>query len=102
MVVPFPFTDRSSTKRRPALVLSDRNVFRVDRSILAMITTVNHAPWSLDTVIEELDSTGLNAPSKIRFKLFTLDNNLIVKKIGSLSKSDRNAVRESMKQVFPL
>jgi len=27
VVVPFPFTDRSTTKRRPALVLSDAKAF---------------------------------------------------------------------------
>ena len=102
VVVPFPFTDRASTKKRPALVMSDRNTFKVNKSILAMITTANHSPWSLDTIIKELDSTGLNAPSKIRFKLFTLDNNLIVKKVGSLSQYDRTVIRVRMKKVFHL
>jgi len=30
VVVPFPFTDRTTTKRRPALVLSDARAFNID------------------------------------------------------------------------
>jgi len=38
VVVPFLFTDRATTKRRPALVLSDRDAFnrRLDQLVLAM------------------------------------------------------------------
>ena len=51
VVVPFPFTDRTTTKRRPALVLSDAKAFnrQVGQSVLAMITrarwlSANHCP----------------------------------------------------------
>jgi len=41
VVVPFPFTDRASNKRRPALVLSDGKKFnkKVDHCVLTMITS---------------------------------------------------------------
>ena len=44
VVVPFPFTDRSTSKRRPALVLSDAETFnnRVGQSVLARIS---NAAW---------------------------------------------------------
>ena len=102
VVVPFPFTDSNRTKKRPALVLSDRRSLSIDRSILTMITTSGHSPWSLDIVIEDLESTGLKTQSIIRFKLFTLDNSLITKKIGLLSGIDRTAVVANLKRVFNL
>ena len=102
VVVPFPFTDSEKTKKRPALVLSDSSALKVSKTILAMITTVAHPPWALDTVIKDLDSTGIKAPSIIRFKLFTLDNELIVKKIGSLSSYDRTVISQRMRKVFNL
>lgn len=45
VVVPFPFTDRSTTKRRPALVLSDRDMFnaRVGQVVMAMITSAKNS-----------------------------------------------------------
>ena len=45
VVVPFPFTDTSGTKKRPALVLSDAVTFNtLLRSVMEMITTTTHSP----------------------------------------------------------
>ncbi|WP_343032156.1 type II toxin-antitoxin system PemK/MazF family toxin [Allochromatium palmeri] len=48
--VPFPFTDRTATKNRPALVLSDAEAFNtpVGHSVMAMIISQSNAPWPLD------------------------------------------------------
>ena len=68
VVVPFPFTDRTTTKRRPALVLSDAANFnkRVGQSVLAMITSASNSDWPLDTNIQDLDTAGLPSASVIR------------------------------------
>ncbi|MEO0834654.1 MAG: type II toxin-antitoxin system PemK/MazF family toxin [Cyanobacteria bacterium J06642_3] len=99
VVVPFPFTDSNKTKRRPALVLSSSS-WTIDKSIMAMITTSGHSPWPLDMVIKDLGAAGINSPSKVRFKLFTLDNDLIIKQIGTLSKSDRTEISSRIKSIF--
>ena len=102
VVVPFPFTDRDATKRRPALVISDAKSLNIDKSILVMITSSSHQPWPLDVTIEDLGSTGLNAPSIIRMKLFTLDNSLILKTIGKLSHQDADEISFNLSQAFGL
>jgi len=104
VVVPFPFTDRSSDKKRPALVLSDSNSFNdtTDNCVLAMITSKNNPDWPLDVGIGSQQKAGLPAPSKVRMKLFTLDNRLIIKKIGGLSSKDQTAVRWSLKKLMNL
>lgn len=96
IVVPFPFTDRDATKRRPALVISTSSFHEIDHSICAMITTKSHSPWPGDTEITNLDTAGLNHSSIVRLKLFTLDHRLIVKSIGELSEEDVGAVKESL------
>ena len=40
-------------------------------------------------IYKQFDVVVVPFPSKIRFKLFTLNNQLIIKKIGSLSIRDR-------------
>lgn len=102
VVVPFPFTDKASTKRRPALVLSKEGVLgsRVGHSVLAMITTGKQSSWPLDTDISDLDSAGLSSPSVVRMKFFTLDHQLIVRKAGLLSEPDRMVVAERLGQLF--
>ncbi len=104
VVVPFPFTDRSTTKRRPALVLSDAKAFnkQVGQSVLAMITSARHSDWPLDVKIEDLDSAGLPSASVVRMKLFTLDDQLVIRKAGALAANDRKAVVTTLHRLLSL
>lgn len=72
VVVPFPFTDRQASKRRPALVLSSDAFDSVTRhSVLAMITSAGQSSWPGDVRITDLDTAGLPADCMVRLKLFT-------------------------------
>jgi mRNA interferase MazF len=100
--VPFPFTDRSATKNRPALILSDAAAFNTPagHSVMAMITSQANPPWPLDCVLTDLDSAGLPAPSRVRFKLFTLDHRLVRGVVGRLSAADVTQVRSSLTRLL--
>ena len=102
VVVPFPFTDRTTTKRRPALVLSDAGSFnkRVGQSVLAMITSASNSDWPLDVNIQNLDDAGLPSASVVRMKLFTLDDKLVIRKAGMLAEQDRSAVSMTLRQLL--
>ena len=102
VVVPFPFMDRKSDKRRPALILSDDIKFNKPsgHAVLAMITSQKNPDWPLDTTITSIRRTGLTAPSKVRMKLFTLDSRLIVKKIGTLTIRDKKAVGKALQSLL--
>ena len=104
VVVPFPFTDQHTDKKRPALVLSDLDTFNAisENCVLAMITSSKNSPWPLDTNIGSIQKAGLPAPSKVRMKLFTLDSRLILRKIGGLSRKDQEAVKNNLVQLFSL
>ena len=88
--VRFPFTDRAATKNRPALVLSDAIAFNAPagHSVMAMITSEDNPPWQLDCPLADLTAAGLPAPSKVRFKLFTLDHRLVRGELGELAPAD--------------
>lgn len=104
VVVPFPFTDRTTTKRRPALVLSEAKGFnnKVGHSVLAMITSANNSDWPLDIEIADLDSAGLSSASLVRMKLFTLDNQMVIRKAGALARNDQRSVINSLRQLLHL
>jgi len=104
VVVPFPFTDRTTTKRRPALVLSDSGRFNklVGQSVLAMITSAGNSDWPLDVNIQDLDDAGLPSPSVVRMKIFTLDDRLVIRKAGVLAKHDQSAVSTALHQLLRL
>ncbi len=96
--VPFPFTDRDTSKNRPAVVLSDPLAFNIPagHSLMAMITSQANAPWPLDCPLTDLAAAGLPAASKVRFKLFTLDHRLVRGELGKLASDDVAAVRAGL------
>jgi len=102
IIVPFPFTDRSNAKKRPALVLSSPLNFNAmsNNTVMAMITSAKHIAWPLDVPINDLKSAKLSRKSVIRIKFFTLDNRLIIKKIGSLAKKDQKCLKENVTKLF--
>jgi len=104
VVVPFPFTDRATTKRRPALVLSNAQRFnrKVGQAVMAMITSAKNSDWPLDTEIKDLDTAGLPSPSIVRMKLFTLDEQLVIRKAGSLARDDQAKVTAALQQLLNL
>jgi mRNA interferase MazF len=101
IVVPFPFVSSSQTKPRPALVLSTRGFNGANgHSVLAMVTRATHTRWPSDHQILELEPTGLHAASVVRFKIFTLDNRILQRRIGRLSDHDARACRGALEAVF--
>ncbi len=100
--VPFPFTDRATTKNRPALILSDATLFNpiAGHSVMAMIISASNAPWPLDCLLEDITAAGLPLPSKVRFKLFTLDHRLIRGELGRLARVDEQNVRNALAQLL--
>jgi mRNA interferase MazF len=105
--VPFPYTDRSTRQRRPALVVS-RGGLGEDRRLLwvAMITSAENRSWADDVPFgETYADAGLPAPSVIRpCKLATIESDhaekvgrvngdLLERVVGYLQRSITPAAR---------
>lgn len=102
--VPFPFTDKDASKNRPALVLSDEIAFNAPagHSVMAMITSAVQTAWPLDCEVRNLHAAGLPAPSKVRFKLFTLDHHLVHGQLGQLDEEDAERVQQALDHLLGL
>lgn len=101
VIVPFPFVNSLKSKPRPVLIVSSEKFNETNEHYLgAMITSSQHDNWIGDVSISEKDSTGLNSPSKVRMKLFTLDQRLIKKRIGRLNQLDIENVRKEIEELF--
>jgi len=83
-------------------VLSDPVTFNTPagHSVMAMITSQANAPWPLDCPLTDLAAAGLPAPSKVRFKLFTLDHRLVRGELGRLSPADAEVVRVGLAKLL--
>ena len=98
--VPFPFIESGLAKVRPALVLSTPDFQRqTGACILAMVTSAERSRWQNDCVLEAWSEAGLQKPSIVRWKVFTLDDSLIVRRRGRLKDNDLSSIREALAQV---
>lgn len=89
VLVPFPFTDLSASKKRPALIISPDDYNNELDIIIAFITSkIDVKPRLGDYHIKEWKKANLPKPSMIRMKLATIDKKIIVKKLGELSNTD--------------
>lgn len=99
VVLPFPFSDLSGSKHRPAMIIAP---LTGDDVILCQITTKNRMD---NYVVELTDSdfvTGsLPQVSVIRpSRLFTADSKLIVRSVGILSQKKIQQVIEKVIQII--
>ncbi|MCL1982787.1 MAG: type II toxin-antitoxin system PemK/MazF family toxin [Clostridiales bacterium] len=91
VVFPFPFSDLSSSKRRPAVVLiSDAG----DDIVLCQITSKNVCDdKSIEINIADVENGSLKDISNARpNKLFTADEKIILYKLGNLSEAKLDEV----------
>ena len=88
VLVPFPFTNLQTTKKRPALIISPDEYNKLD-VIIAFVTSKLDLEYRLgDYKIVNWNAANLPKPSMIRMK-FATDQSIIVKKIGKLTESDQ-------------
>jgi len=91
VVIPFPFSDLSGSKKRPALVIAD---LQGDDIILCQITSQQvKDKYAIPVKDSDFKSGKLTAPSNIRpNRIFTADKNIIIKKAASLNEAAINTV----------
>lgn len=94
ILVSYPFSNLSATKIRPGIVISvshpSQDVFIVPLTS----RTQNLLPGEF--VLREWQQAGLNTVTAVKRGIFTLEQSLIIKKIGVLSSIDRNLLTNSL------
>lgn len=87
ILVPFPFSDLSGAKKRPALVLAD--IEGGHEVICLMLTSVEMKWEKYEYNIAHWKEAGLLKPTVARIhRLFTLHRNMVNKKLGRLAEED--------------
>ena len=95
VLLPFPYTDQSGSKRRPVLILSsdDYNMRRAD-IIVAPITSNLSTGQADDIPITNWSAAGLLKPSVAKGILGTVKQTLVVRVMGRLSSADIQNVEQ--------
>ena len=104
MLIPFPFTDLTGTKLRPALVLIEGN----DDCVVASISSkMPSQPSPTEVLIpedhEEYAGTGLKRPSVLKLdKVATISKNLVLGEIGEVGEVLRKDISRRLQAIFQL
>ena len=95
VLVPFPFSDLSEAKLRPALVLADSGR---DDWILCQITSNPYAdPRAVELTDADFDTGSLRVTSYARpGKLFTASSSLMVSEAGNLSQATLQSIVQAV------
>ncbi len=99
VLVPVPFTDLSSQKRRPVIVVSN-NAYHsrsADVVVVAMTSNPTQSPYSFSLTSLDLVEGALNRPGTVRAdKVYTLAKSIVVKRFGRVAP----AIVERIRQVI--
>jgi mRNA interferase MazF len=96
VLIPIPFTDLSSQKRRPVIVISndDYNNIAPDMLVTAMTSNPTLTAYSFTITSADLIRGRLNRPGTVRVdKLYTLQQSLIVQTFGQVNTQTLNRIR---------
>jgi mRNA interferase MazF len=104
VLIPFPFTDLTSTKLRPALVLIEGEK---DCVVAFISSRVPEALSSTEILIhedhEEFAKTGLKRSSVVRLdKVATVSKSLMLGEIGEIGESLRGEINLKLREAYQL
>jgi len=99
LLIPFPFTDLSGAKKRPALVL-----ISAENDVTVCFITTQHKWLSeFDIEIEPTESNGLKKASLVRLsKIATVDRSLAIGLLGKLDENHIKQLNEKLIQLFQI
>jgi mRNA interferase MazF len=102
VLVPFPFTSQTASKKRPAVIVSNRAYSSVSLDVIVMaITSQLRATRAFGEVwVTEWRPAGLLKPSAIKPVFATLEQALLLRQLGTLQTNDQMTLRKAISEVI--
>ncbi|MBI4177460.1 MAG: type II toxin-antitoxin system PemK/MazF family toxin [Candidatus Aenigmarchaeota archaeon] len=103
LLIPFPFTDLTTAKKRPVLILSKTEINRksVDFISCGITSNIQDAEHSILIDNDDLESGYLPKPSRIKINvIFTLEKSCAIKSLGKIKESALDKVKEGLVKLF--
>lgn len=91
VLIPFPYSDLTGSKQRPALILSNKNIIKNDKICCLITTKPQHEDISINK--EDFESETLPFKSFVRpYRIFTIEEKIIIKKLCTIKKEFHDRV----------
>jgi mRNA interferase MazF len=95
VAVPFPYTDRGTRQRRPALVVAAGSLQETHGLLwVLMITSAENRSWPGDVPISDLAKAGLPAASVIRTAKIATIETKEAERLGEIDENSRMKVAD--------
>ena len=103
VLIPVPFTDLSTRKRRPVVILSndEYNGNREDIVVAAITSYISDDRYSIHITESDFEEETLPRPSMIRAdKIYTLNQYIVHKRFDSLKKDVFEELLKKIRTLF--
>ena len=90
VLLPIPFTDLTSRKVRPAIVIGRNGA---DLFLVPISSQLSNT----DFAVQEWRAAGLNVPCGVKAQIATVEEKLVVKTLGSWAADDRRRLNERLR-----
>ena len=102
VLVPFPFTDQTGAKKRPAVVVSSSSYSSARRDIVIMaITSQVRKPLPFgETMVTDWQSAGLVKASVIKPVFATIEQSLVIRVMGKLVAAEAKPLHKLLAQLL--
>lgn len=105
VVVPFPFNDRQAFKKRPAVIFSNLNHhIEYGKYICLAITSQEKAYNAVRCEHKLLETTSVGLLYEAQWvlpnKVFSIENKLVLKKLGTLNNKDFTIVETMFNDIL--
>ena len=102
VLVPFPFTNQTTSKQRPAVVVSGKtyNAATPDIVIMAITSQLRPAGAPGELRIADWRAANLLKPSAIKPVFATIEQTLVIRRLGMLAAGDQSALRTAIAAVL--
>ena len=101
VLVPFPFTSQTASKKRPAVIVSNGAYNREKPDVVVMAITSQFRPSPVlgEVWLGRWQDAGLIKPSAIKAVFATLEQALVLRQLGTLAAADQAALRKAIAEV---
>lgn len=102
VLVPFPFTDQTAAKRRPAVVISRLayNGEKPDLIVMAVTSQLRPTASLGEVWLQDWFEAGLLKPSAVKPVIATLEQRLIIRTLGRLAAQDQTDLHDAINEII--
>ncbi len=102
VLIPIPFTDLSSQRRRPVIIISNDTYNRktMDIVVVAMTSNPTVVDYSFTITSSDLEQGKLNGSGKVRMdKIYTLSQSIVVRTFGKVNSNVLHRIRNMLQDL---